>query len=112
MEANLSSRFKIAKEIPPAHGRRGKGPKAPGATLDVAIYIMRWDRESDDPEDRLRVIECVDDNEAGWVYQTCQNASHCSMVNRGTRFVYGAYKRGLLVFLMRRFRRPKFQVRK
>lgn len=112
MEASLSSRFKAAKEIPPANGRRGKGPRNSGATLDVAIYIMRWDKEPDDPEDRIRVIECVDDNEAVWVYQTCQNASHCSMVNRGARFVYGACKRGLLVFLMKRFKRPKFQVRR
>ena len=108
MAADLSSRFKVAKKIPPVHNRRSKGPRIQAAALDVANYIMRWDGESDDPGDRLRVIECVDDSEAGWVYQTCQNASHCSMVNHGTRFVYDARKRGRLVFLVRKFERPKF----
>lgn len=97
----------VAERIPPVHSRRGTGSKIQGAALDVATYIMRWDEESDDPKDRLRVIECVDDNEAGWVYQTCQNASHCSMVNHGTRFAYDACKRGLLVFLVRKFERTK-----
>lgn len=98
----------MAREIPPNHGRRGHGPRIQEAALDVANYIIRWDEESDDIEDRLRVIECVDDSEACWVYQTCKNASHCAMVNHETRFVYDARKRGRLVFLVRKFERPKF----
>lgn len=110
MEADLSSRFKPATEIPPVNSRRECSPRIQGAALDVATYIIRWDEESDDPEDRLRVIECVDDNEAIWVYQTCQNVSHCSMVNNNTRFVYDARKRGLLVFLVRKCERSRFGV--
>lgn len=109
MAADLSSRFKVAKEIPSPHqGRHNGGPRIQKAALDVANYIIRWDRESDDPRDRLRVIECVDDSEAYRIYQTCQNASHCSMVNHETRFVYDARKRGRLVFLVRQFERPRF----
>lgn len=109
MAANLSSRFKPATEIPPVNNRRGYGPRIQGAALDVATYIIRWDEESDDPKDWLRVIECVDDNEAKWVYQTCQNASHCSMVNHETKFAYDTCKRGCLIFLVRKFRRTKLQ---
>ena len=108
MEANLSSRFKIAKEIPPVQSRRGYGPRTQGAALDVATYIIRWDEESEDPEDRLRVIECVDDNEAIWIYQICQNASRSSMVSNNTKFAYDARKRGLLVFLVRKCERSIF----
>ena len=108
MAVSLSSRFKPATEIPPVNSRRGYGPRIQGSALDVAAYIIRWDEESDDPEDRLRVIECVDDNEAVWIYQTCQNASHCSMVNNNTKFAYDARKRGLLVFLVRKCERSRF----
>jgi len=108
MAADISSRFRVAKEMPPKHSRHGRGPRIQDAALDVATYIIRWDEESDDPEDQLRVIECVDDSEAIWIYQTCKNASHCAMVNHETRFVYDARKRGRLVFLIRKFERPRF----
>lgn len=109
MAGDLSSRFRVAKEIPsPHHDKHHKGPMIQRDALDVATYIIRWDEESDDPKDRLRVIECVDDSEAYRVYQTCQNASRCSMVNHRTRFMYDARKRGRQVFLVRQFERPKF----
>jgi len=107
MAGELKSRFRVATEIPKVHDRRGT-TRLSGASLEVAEYILEWDRDSADPDDRYRVIECVDEKEAHYLQQVVSNASHCAAVNHGTRFIYNACKRGLLVFIVRKRERPRF----
>ena len=108
MAGDLSSRFKVAQEIPPVIKSNQNGPRRSTATREIIDFILAWDRESDDPDDRYRVADCKDKHEAGWLYQVCSNASHSKPVNVGTKFVYDACKRGLQVFLMRKRMRPTF----
>lgn len=107
MAGDLARRFRVATEIPKVHERHGTN-RLSGITLEVAEYILKWDKDSEDPGDRYRVIECVDEKEAHYLHQVVSNASHCAAVRYGTRFVYAACKRGLLVFIVRKRQRPRF----
>lgn len=108
MAGDLAARFRRAERIPPVVKRNQKGPRRSAVTNEIVDLILAWDRESDDPDDRYRVVDCKDEHEAGWLYQVCANASHSRPVNVGTRFIYDSCKRGLQVFLVRKHVRPTF----
>ena len=108
MADDLAARFHRAERIPPVVKRNQKGPRRSAAANEIVNFILAWDRESDDPDDRYRVIDCRDEHEAGWLYQVCSNASHSKPVHIGTKFIYDSCKRGLQVFLMRKCVRPIF----
>lgn len=108
MAGELAARFRRTERMPPVVKANQNGPRRSGVTNEIVDLILAWDRESDDPDDRYRVADCKDASEAGWLYQVCANASHSKPVYDGTRFVYDARKRGLQVFLVRKFERPKF----
>lgn len=106
MADDLAARFRRAERMPPVVKRNQRGPRRSAAANEIVNLILDWDRESDDPSDRYRVIDCKDEHEAGWLYQVCANASHSRPVSVGTRFVYDSRKRGLQVFLVRKYERP------
>lgn len=108
MVGDLAARFRRAERIPPVVKRNQRGPRRSAATNEVVGFILAWDKESDDPDDRYRVVDCKDEHEAGWLYQVCVNASHSKPVHVGTRFIYDACKRGSQVFLLRKRVRPTF----
>lgn len=105
MAGELAARFRRAERMPPVIRRHHVGPRQGAEAREIVELILAWDRESDDPDDRYRVVDCKDASEAFRLYQVCANASHSRPVNIGTKYVYDACKRGLQVFLVRKYLR-------
>lgn len=108
MAGELAARFRRAEKMPPIIKRNQNGPRQGAAAREIVELIIAWDRESDDPDDRYRVIDCEDASEAGWLYQVCANASRSRPIYVGTKYIYDACKRGLQVFLVRKGVRPYY----
>lgn len=105
MAGDLAARFRRAERMPPVIRSHHVGPRQGAAAREIAELILAWDRESDDPDDRYRVVDCKDASEACRLYQVCANVSHSRPVNIETKYVYDACKRGLQVFLVRKYLR-------
>ena len=108
MAGDLTARFRRAEKMPPIVKRNHNGPRQGAAAREIVEIILAWDRESDDPDDRYRVVDCKDAAEASLLYQVCANASHSRPVYTGTKYIYDACKRGLQVFLIRKGKRPYY----
>lgn len=108
MAGDLAARFHKADRIPPITKKNHVGPRQSVVAREVVEIILAWDRESDDPDDRYRVIDCKDAAEASMLYQVCANASHSRAVYTETKYIYDARKRGLQVFLIREGKRPYY----
>lgn len=108
MAGDLAARFRRAERMPPVVKGNHVGPKQGPTAKEIVEIILAWDRESDDPDDRYRVIDCKDAAEASLLYQVCANASHSRPIHAGTRYIYDAHKRGLQVFLVRKDVRPLY----
>lgn len=110
MAGELAARFRRAERIPPVIKGNQNGPRRSAASSEIIDFILAWERESDDTDDRYRVIDCKDEHEAGWLYHVCVNASHSKSIHTATKFVYDACKRGTQVFLIRKRVRPVFNI--
>lgn len=108
MAADLASRFRKVNDIPAVRKSNQHGPKASKATAQIVDLVIRWDRETTGDDERYMVAECEDEDEAAWLYQVCKNATHCRAINRGTRYIYDAHKRGTSVYIVRKMPRPRF----
>lgn len=108
MAGELAARFRRAERIPPVIKENQNGPRRSAAASEIVDFILAWDKESDDPDDKYRVVDCEDGHEARWLYQVCANASHSRPVYDGTKYIYDVCKRGLQVFLVRKGVRPYY----
>lgn len=108
MAGELAARFRKAEKMPPVIRKHHVGPRQGAAAREITELILAWDRESNDPDDKYRVVNCKDAAEASLLYQVCANASHSRPIYTGARYMYDARKRGLQVFLIREGLRPVF----